>query len=438
MAQDDPRPGRPAQLQPHEADHVLAHVEDGLAGRRAEDLHRLQLLDRTHRRAGRGDEPVLRRLGHDAHRGPAGVVEAGRAPAGLLEPRVVGLAHVEVGGEDRAGRRLPLLVGADRLDPAVGVLDPQLAQQAEALAVDVPPVPPREEAAVPAVAEQRADRVVAGAQLRGHVVGLVLEALAVARPARREELVAHAAAVDLELVQAVARHVRPGRADLAAQRERPAQHRRRLRLLQILAQHRLDPERLPVGGREQAGLEPCAGAPRRRRALAVPGADAPVVAVRGLERRAGVGDVDGLRGGHAAAVPQRAAGGERARVLRDLHLVGGLHRAAGVRPELPAQARSRRVDAERVLPVLAAQLRHLHRGGWRRSRSRRHRARATQHRGARQGKEGSRAENRVHEHLPCGPDPIRAETPCKAAGRSRPVLRGAVGGAHARFGPERR
>src|SRR5207237_257833 len=78
--------------------------------------------------------------------------------------------------------------------------------QGQRRAGDVPASDPaREVAAIPAVAEEDAHRVVTRAQQRGHVVGLVLQALAVARPSGREELVADAPAVEAHLVKAVAR-----------------------------------------------------------------------------------------------------------------------------------------------------------------------------------------------------------------------------------------
>ena len=52
-----------------------------------------------------------------------------------------------------------------------------------------------------------AHRVVPASQQRRDVVGLVLQALVVARPAGSEELVAHAPAVQVQLVEAVARDV---------------------------------------------------------------------------------------------------------------------------------------------------------------------------------------------------------------------------------------
>ena len=53
-------------LETHPADHVLPHVDDGVAGGCLEDFDRLDLLDPPHRWPGRRDEVVLAAL-HDLH-----------------------------------------------------------------------------------------------------------------------------------------------------------------------------------------------------------------------------------------------------------------------------------------------------------------------------------------------------------------------------------
>ena len=100
------RAGGPAHAQTHPAHHVLPHVEDRLSGGRVQDLQRLDLFDAADRRARRRDEHVLRVIG-DSNTFPRFVIEAGLAPARLLEPRIVRLAVVDVGVHDRPGGRLP-------------------------------------------------------------------------------------------------------------------------------------------------------------------------------------------------------------------------------------------------------------------------------------------------------------------------------------------
>ncbi len=351
VAQGHRRPRRAPHLQAHVAHHVLAHVDDRLAGGRLQDLHRADLLDPPDGRARGGDERPLARPHHD-HGRPVGVRVARGAPAGALEPRVVGLSVVDVRRPDRPRGRLPGLARPHGLRPPVRVLDPQLAQQREAVPVDGPLVLPGEEAAVPAVAEHRADRVLARAQVARDVVRLVLEAVVVARPAGGEELVAHALPVDLQLVEAEAGDVGAGGAHLPLHREGPAQHRRRLGRLRALVLGRLDPAGLPVPGRQQPHLPVPGRAPGRGLPAAVPHPHPPGVAARGRERGAAVRDEDGAVRGDLPGVPDLPA------VARHLQLVGGLHDAPSVGAQLPAQPRLRHVDPQGVDLVLAAQVRH--------------------------------------------------------------------------------
>ena len=106
--------------------------------------------------------------------------------------------------DDRAGRAVPALGRSAR--PA------RLASKPD-------------EARVPAVAEERAEHVLARAEQRGHVVGLVRDALRVVGPARGEHRVADPLPVEPRLVQAERGDVQPGRGDRPAHGERPAQVR---------------------------------------------------------------------------------------------------------------------------------------------------------------------------------------------------------------------
>src|SRR5439155_6955837 len=110
------------------------------------------------------------------------------------------------------------------------------------------------------------------------VVRLVLETLVVAGPAGGEHRVAHAPAVDLQLVQSVAGDVDTRRAHRLAECELAAEQRRGLRDGIRLGPGRLDPLRSPVLRLQQAHLPKCGSVPRRFTAGAVPHADAPEVA----------------------------------------------------------------------------------------------------------------------------------------------------------------
>ena len=88
----------------------------------------------------------------------------------------------------------------------------QLREQRDVVAVQVRVTAVEADAApVPAVGEPGAERVLALGEMVGDVVGVVAQPLAVDGPARRQGVVADARSVELHLVQAVGRHVEPGR-----------------------------------------------------------------------------------------------------------------------------------------------------------------------------------------------------------------------------------
>ena len=116
------------------------------------------------------------------------------------------------------------VVGDDALGGAVGVLDLELGQQRQPVAVDVAPAAAvAQPAAVPAVAQDGADGVAALLQQGGHVEGLVAQAVVVAGPAGRHDVVADHRAVDLGLVQAQRGDVQPRLRDAGPHVELAAQ-----------------------------------------------------------------------------------------------------------------------------------------------------------------------------------------------------------------------
>mgnify|MGYP005843115919 CR=1 FL=1 len=208
-----PRTRRAGDLQPRDAGEVLPQVEDERAPGRTQHADRPDFLDGADigRRVGlhperRGEPefdlaaagPVVedRPGGPVGARGdsllPAAVVEGGFAPAGHLAPRVVGLAHQQVGFQGRAGGALPGRVAGDGAPRAAGKLQYQLEQQRRRLAVKIPARAvgsvARQQgvadiAGVPAVGEDGADGVGAVPQQGRNVPGAVIGALAVVRPA---------------------------------------------------------------------------------------------------------------------------------------------------------------------------------------------------------------------------------------------------------------
>ena len=104
---------------------------------------------------------------------------------------------------------------AMRLRGAVLVLDVELREKLRARTVKGAPVlgVEPEETSVPPVAEHGAEHVLPLREQRRDVVGLVLDAPVVVRPAGGEHVVTHPRAVDQHLVDAAGRRVEPRPAD---------------------------------------------------------------------------------------------------------------------------------------------------------------------------------------------------------------------------------
>ena len=94
----------------HPADQVLAEVDQRLAGWGALNRQRGHFLYRTHWRHRRGREGIQVMLDYLDRLPTAGVV-AGLRPAAQIEPRIVGLAVVQVGAALGPGAGVPLAVG---------------------------------------------------------------------------------------------------------------------------------------------------------------------------------------------------------------------------------------------------------------------------------------------------------------------------------------
>ena len=140
---------------------------------------------------------------------------------------VVHLAHQEVGLEDRAGRGSPRWAGDDVGRGAVGELEVEQGAEPRLLAVMIALLAEADVAAVPAVGQDRAQGVVAGADLIGDVEGSLVDSLGVVGPAGVEIIVADAPAVQVDVEDAQRGGVQGGALDGLVDLERRAKIRRR-------------------------------------------------------------------------------------------------------------------------------------------------------------------------------------------------------------------
>ena len=145
----------------------------------------------------------------------------------------------------------------------MGQLEP--AQHSESVAVAVALEVLDQRAAIPPVAEHRAQRVLTLLHDVDHVEGVVAELMVVAVPARREHVVADASTVQLEFVHTERGDVQARSCHRRRHGERTPEVRARLGRLEIL---------VPGRGRRTppASRAPRAGRPRRRaaRSTAIP------------------------------------------------------------------------------------------------------------------------------------------------------------------------
>ena len=195
---------RPLHGEPQPADQVLAEVQQRLAAGSDPDALR------SHRLVA-ADGGVLGAV----EPGGVEVQLAGADPGGRFDPACVdGLAVVQVVGRDAGSPCLPRRVGPDDHGGAVGVLDLQLGEGAGLASVQVAVAVEAEATAVPTAAHVQPYLGV-GLHEVGDVVAPVAEAPLVARPARRQHLVADRSAVHARLDHAEGRHVQGGPSRLA-------------------------------------------------------------------------------------------------------------------------------------------------------------------------------------------------------------------------------
>ncbi len=181
----------------------LAEVVNGRAGGRTRARLRRENLRGAHRLVGLRHE--FRRKNRRARRAPT-PTSTRRKPA--CSSPVARAAHRKFRRpanrrETRAGRGFPLLIRSEPLHRAIGVGNLDFRNEGERVAIDARPIQP-DLAAIPTVAQFRAEDVRAFADEPRRVVSLALDARVVIRPPRRKKGVTDLSSVQRELVNASA------------------------------------------------------------------------------------------------------------------------------------------------------------------------------------------------------------------------------------------
>src|SRR2546428_3230532 len=293
------RPCRAADIEARPAGEILAEVEQHFTRRRAPDGDRAELADATHRWRQRSHERRRWRI-EEGNRGPCVIVVRRARPAVQLTARVIRFPAVDIRRENGTRCGLPAGIRYDALRTPALIADFELSAQAKPPAVEIALAEEPELSAIPPIAQHCADRIVARSHERGDVIRLVLQPPAVRGPAGREQLVADALAVEIDLVEAEAGDVET-RGTHAIGDAKGAPQQRRGRWKAIRGGRRWsDPLRGPVRRLQQSRFPKRDWTPRRRAAARIPDAHAPVVSR--ARHRGGVPDTPPIppgRGGRA-------------------------------------------------------------------------------------------------------------------------------------------
>ena len=239
----------------------------------------------------------------------------------------------------------PAFIGADPFLAPVGVDDAKRCQRGGGVAVVVGRRHKAELALVPAVCQRKRHAVFAAVQRYG--VGLVLQALAVVRPAGVEIAVVHHLAVDLRLVHTQGCGVKACFCHVAAYGK-------------LFIQHWADWEILIKSVSNPLGFALKRTAVQQTRlkaacgfggfAVVVPYRDRPVILGAGRQVRSEVFQQDALRICHAPRIPDAfAAAGQ-------LQAVGGLQCVLAVAFQFPAKAGLYLVQTQRLVLVFYRQV----------------------------------------------------------------------------------
>ena len=296
----DPATAPLPKRHPREPRHVLSKIEDVDTGQRLAQGLRREFLLPSDRRAWTRHQQGGRSAEKD-DRLPFRIVESGLAPAGHLASRIVGFPVVEVRFVNRPGGALPLPVSRNDGAGAVRMLHLELHEQRETPAVPETPAKSADAAGIPAVAQHRAQDVLAFAKEAGDIVGRDLQPPAIVGPPRREEVLPDAAPVEMKLEDAASRHVCACTQNGLVEPEDAAQERTGTFGPVGLA---ADPAGLPVARLEQPHFEGCGFAPIREMVPGIPDTYPPEDASARRQRRTAPGDAGAVAADYPPGVPK--------------------------------------------------------------------------------------------------------------------------------------
>ena len=344
----------------HEPRHergVLPKIIERRAGSEFAHAHRRPRFNRPDRlgTAAVAFERSEGRLVHDGRRCPAPGIVTRKIPPGRIPAGIVILAAIHAGKDDRSLAGPPVRTGADALHRAVGVLEPELRDDAQrSVAADKLGEPSGGSLhVIHAVAEDHPNDVLTGRDQGRHIARLIKRCVPVLGPARREHVVAGLGAVDPQLVVTQSAHMDQGPRKAGPDPERPPEER-------VVSRHRrTNPARLPVGFRQDAHRPLGRVAPRARLIADIPGPHLPVHGLRTLQGPSVVRLVQGLVSSNLAGIPQvRGACEQPCGGGRRTHLPRGLRLAALCTHDLPRKPRGGDVHPHRVHRGLAKRAAH--------------------------------------------------------------------------------
>src|SRR6266849_2649352 len=223
--QGDRRPCRAGDRETRPAREILAEIEQRFTRWCEPDRDGAQLAQATHRWRHRCHECRGGSI-DQRDRCPLVIIVWRARPPVELTARVVRLAAVAVGRDDGTRRGLPAGVRYDAIRTPALIANLELSAQTKPPAVEIALAEEAELSAIPAIAQHRADRVVACSHERSDAICLVVQPAAVRCPAGCKERVADALVVEIDLVEAEARDVEARGAHAIGDAEGAPQQRR--------------------------------------------------------------------------------------------------------------------------------------------------------------------------------------------------------------------